>query len=221
MQLEIIKGSNAEQETSTITMERSRDEAILEAFSKYFDNGGQSLRSKEDFLHVWKSEIDMVHRLSSPKSDSNDIASCDMPSLQTSEELGFMIPGTGHLEEGMITDMLNNNQYDNAKEETKHDDELGTYEGDEDCGECELVFNNCSTHNHLSIMKEFGPEMKCVGNGCGKTLLQCLNEGQCATRGAYVCKKCADHECRQMKCTFCYFKGDDSGSDRKSRRRQM
>ena len=53
MNMEIIRHNSIDQETSTITMEKSKDDVkllILDVFTKYFDNSGKTLGSKEDFF---------------------------------------------------------------------------------------------------------------------------------------------------------------------------
>lgn len=96
--------------------------------------------------------------------------------------------------------------------------ELDEYEGETNCENCDLTFYNCSTHNHDSLLNEFGPGMKCVGDNCGKTLYHCLNEVHKDVRGAFICDNCRDKKCRQMKCNVCYFVSNDTGRGRRTRK---
>lgn len=97
-------------------------------------------------------------------------------------------------------------------------DDLSKYEGEINCEKCEFFLYNCSTHNHSSLLKEYGPGMKCVGKGCDKTLYHCLNEMHKDVRGAFICEGCQERKCRQMKCNVCYFR--EEGSKRKKRNTQ-
>ena len=83
------------------------------------------------------------------------------------------------------------------------------YEGDLKCdGTCTYEMEFCQ--HRETLRKRFGGKMKCVGEGCGKTLWEVTKTAQ-----AYVCIKCKHKECRNMLCYDCYGSG---GRTRKTRR---
>ena len=224
MNMEIIRRNCIDQETSTITMEKSKDDVkllILDVFTKYFDNGGKTLGSKEDFFQVWNTEVEVDENNSTEMTDMVVFANTNMPSLPLQDESSQVTMTTSENYGTLPQATHSIATIDDDEQGKECDTEVEVYEGTEECGNCELVQYDCATHNGLSILKQFGPGMKCIGKGCSKTLLQCLNEGQSETRGAFVCKRCQERSCRQMKCKFCYFQGQDSDNKRTSRKRQV
>ena len=201
MDLEIVHATSSNQDASTITMEMSKDNiksVLMNIVNTHFSNGGGSLDNAEDFIHMWNNEIGLEKAgTDTAVGQEDDI----MPILQQATEI------TG-LEKNQNEVETNKNK---KTEETidDFDQEEEEYEGHENCGKCELVFNNCSTHNKTSLTNEYGRGMVCIRDGCGKTLLQCLNEGAMNTRGAYICENCNKKECRKVICTVCYHNGHE------------
>ena len=244
LNLELQSSESSVHDTSTLTMDKSRDDRsrIFESFVEYFNNGGKSLENKEDFLTVWKERVDEVR---TPEMAIEE--ECTMPPLPgceisdgimdtaisnelldegnerrmekevAAEESGDRI-STEH--NGELEAERENEDNRNIEVTSDMEDEFEEYDGDDNCGKCELIFNNCSTHNQSSLLKEYGPGMKCVGTGCTKTLFECLNQVPMTVRGAFVCKHCSDRRCRQMKCTGCNFREESNGGSRRSRRNQ-
>ena len=94
-----------------------------------------------------------------------------------------------------------NMEYEIEKDKNEEVEEDEVYEGEMKCnGTC--VYEMEFTHHKESLRKRYGGQMKCVGEGCGKTLLEVTKTAQ-----AYVCIKCKVNECRNMLCTDCYGSG--------------
>ena len=98
------------------------------------------------------------------------------------------------------------------QEGEKSDDE-DPYDGVKNCGKCELDKEDGWAHEE-TLYEKYGPGMKCNGK-CGKTLFEVMKRDN----DAWVCKKCADSECRVMFCAACK---DESRfkDERRSRRKR-
>ena len=207
MNLEIVHATTADQETSTITMDLSKDSIksfLMDVVTTHFRNGGGSLNNPNDFVQLLKN-------------NNTGIGHGDIDDTERENDTGFGETNMPGLHEGLQV-LLGEENVDNdmivrGKEDDSYEE---VYDGDDDCGQCRLVFNDCPTHNAMSLDKEFGPGMRCVGNTCRKTLIQCLNEGTMNTRGAYICKNCNKRECRRMMCNICYH--DENSNERITRR---
>ena len=62
LNLEINSSDGSQHNTSTLTMDKSRDEKakIFESFVEYFNSGGKSLNNSDDFLTVWKEHVEDI-----------------------------------------------------------------------------------------------------------------------------------------------------------------
>ena len=200
MNLEIVQPSHVELDTSTITTERSKDDMRLymkEIVVNYFKKSGIKVGTAQEFEVMWKTEVE--------KEETQDVM--QMPCLTDASEVRIEpIVNTNH----QLTSVFEDNASEIEVEEE--------YDGVSDCKNCEMVLENCETHNQASLETEYGTRMKCIEAKCGKTLLACLNDGPMGTRGAYVCKNCKAHECRHMRCVVCHF--NQSGNIRETRTRR-
>ena len=200
MNLEIVQPSHVELDTSTITTDRSKDD--MRAYMKdivvnYFKKSGIKVGREQEFELMWKTEVEKV-------STEDGV---QMPDLSVGSEVRIEpITNSDH----QLTSLLEDNISQIEVEDV--------YNGVSDCKNCEMVFENCETHNKGSLEIEYGTRMVCIEAKCGKPLLQCLNDGPMGTRGAYICKHCKAHECRQMKCVVCHF--NQSGNVRATRTRR-
>ena len=204
-----INNETSEQEASTLTMERSKDDIkafMMEVLGNYFTSGGCGLNSTKDFETLWKNEVERIRDSQEQVLFHQETE--EMPSLQ--DATGFPT-----LDESEIGYDIDEDRVNMISEEEEEEE----YTGEMNCGECDLLLDTCQTHNGESLKRAFGPDMKCVGKGCKKTLLQCFNEGSMTMRGAYICGNCKKQECRQMKCTVCYFKENEKTNETRRRRR--
>ena len=215
MNLEIVQPTNVEFDASTITTEKSKDELrvyVKEIVVNYYRKSGIKVGTDEEFDVMWKNEVEK----------EEEVTQTPMPELSVGNQVRF---------EPVFVQMFRSNNTNPffltttcnkvIMEPTIPIESEDEYDGVENCGGCEMVLESCTTHNKASLENAFGTRMKCVGVGCGKPLLQCLNAGNHATRGAYVCKNCSNNECRQMKCTTCYFQDDQGGRGTRSSRRNI
>ena len=271
LNLEIVEDGASVQETSTITMDKSGEDvkaSIMEAFVQYFNSGGDSLKSSEDFLFVWRQQMghtadvlansaEMGSRMPSLPRQTQPVE-CDNVTRPTTMTENVDVTtnnnddshnallsngneGTVDIEltatkdqdsigeNGLVTapqDRSNNDSGtgvdgDRNNEDFERLNDLNKYEGGHHCGDCDMIFYNCSTHNHSSLLKEYGPGMRCVGKECGKTLYHCLNEIHKDMRGAFICQGCQERKCRQMKCNVCYFREAGNGRGRRNRQSKV
>ena len=106
--------------------------------------------------------------------------------------------------ENRITDekvvpVENQNESEEETESEREEDaeEVIEYEGDTDCGKCELEKEN-EWANEEILLDKYGGEMKCAGE-CGRRLFEIMiKDGT-----AWVCKECEEMRCRVMFCTLC------------------
>ena len=216
MDFNIINDMTINQDTSTITMERSHDDMksfVLDIIARHFRNGGSSVKNTDDFKSLWNQEVEGKRMI-------NDIATVSLQDDNTMPDLsqGGEIPLT--LQDIIQSDNSSAEEYSQNTNTSRFDTSINEdkYVGELKCGNCEMIQNVCSTHNEMSLTREFGPHMSCVGVGCKKTLLQCLNEGKIGARGAYICKNCKTKECRRMMCTVCYHLGKGKEEQGRARR---
>lgn len=102
----------------------------------------------------------------------------------------------------LITEFVNNGRnLENReidKDMTEEVEENEIYDGDVKCnGTCSYEMEFCDHRD--TLRRRYGGEMKCVGEGCGKTLWEVTRTAQ-----AYVCSRCKIKKCRNMLCTDCY-----------------
>ena len=183
----------SQQETSTLTVEEDIVPAMEKFLDKYFEAGGRNISSTSDFRDAWNDlrEGQVLTEMAQESSSRGP----------TGQQLPPLMNGTPD------EDSTGNS----IAQETRQ------YQGEMDCGSCNYDYVTDESHNEDSLEKKYGPGMICSGHNCGLTLYQCLKVLSNPQRGAHVCRKCLNNECRMMKCNKCHY-GEDVVVTRKSTR---
>ena len=112
-------------------------------------------------------------------------------------------------------DSVRSQDYVRAEEKDKPTIDEGDdeeYDGGMDCGACE--FEMIYEVHPKTLAKEYGSGMICVGK-CGRRLLE-INKKE---KSNWVCKNCAEWECRKMYCVICKEESEKKSTKNRHKRK--
>ena len=205
-----IELESNEHDVSTLT-DVENCGTLVQKIKTFFETGNVMTEDAFNDLIMNKAVSDVVEPYTSSVSTHPEEPIFDGKALESPDTPMPVLPD--------VTSPCNNTDGDSIDAETELQENTEDKVGNNNCiGNCKYELYTNQNPYQTTLDKEYGTDIKCIKDNCGRSLLRCLKHTN-GGGGAYLCKKCKGGNCKNMYCLSCYLvNGNENGRTTRTRK---